>query len=98
MRERIEHILESIDWIEKRVCIVSLQEYASNADLQLMTQFQFLIIGEAIRTIDQDILEKYAYPWHVPRSFRNYIAHTYHKIIHKRVYDAANDLTDLKVV
>ena len=52
---------------------------------QSAVQYQFLIIGEAVRYIDGDILAKYNYPWHLPRSFRNFIIHVYHGIWYIRM-------------
>ncbi len=58
--------------------------------------YQFLIIGEAIRHIDTAILDKYKYPWHIPKSFRNFIAHEYHKIKLESVYRASVDMDNLE--
>ncbi len=62
---------------------------------QNATLYQFLIIGEAIRHIDPSILKKYPYPWHIPKAFRNYIAHEYHHIKIESVYHAACNLDDM---
>ena len=59
-------------------------------------QFQFLVIGEAVRHIDDMILDKYDYPWHIPRSFRNFIIHAYHGIKLERIYYATQDLDALE--
>ena len=59
-------------------------------------QYQFLIIGEAIRYMDDDILAKYNYPWHVPRSFRNFIIHVYHGVKMERIYYATQELDELE--
>ncbi|MFC0261220.1 HepT-like ribonuclease domain-containing protein [Fontibacter flavus] len=36
---------------------------------------QFIVIGEAINHVDDEILNRYAYPWYKVKSFRNFIAH-----------------------
>ena len=59
-------------------------------------QYQFLVIGEAVRHIDTDILDKYNYPWHIPRSFRNFIIHVYHGVKMERIYYATQDLDELE--
>lgn len=59
-------------------------------------RLQFLIIGEAIRSVDNEILEKYPYPWHIPCSLRNYIIHEYHRIKMIRIFYAIEDLDELQ--
>ena len=68
----------------------------NNIMLQSAVQYQFLIIGEAIRHTDDGILARYNYPWHIPRSFRNFIIHAYHGIKMERIYYAAQDLDALE--
>ena len=42
---------------------------------------------------------KYPYPWHLPRSFRNYIAHEYFGINLSQVYKTVTDLLpDFKIL
>lgn len=72
--------------------------FLHDIEKQSAVQFQFLIIGEAIKHIDIALLEKYKYPWHIPRSFRNFIIHEYHGIQMNRIYYAANDLNKLEEV
>jgi len=96
--ERIQHILSAINNIREFMDGASLEAFTSDDLLQSAVKFQFLIIGEATRYIDQSILDKYPYPWHIPMSFRNYIVHAYHGIKIDRVYYAANDLSGLEEV
>ncbi len=63
---------------------------------QSAVQYQFLIIGEAFRYIDDGILAKYNYPWHIPRSFRNFIIHPYYGVKRERIYFATQDLDELE--
>ena len=95
-KERLEHILTAITRIKEFVANVNEELFLADIQLQSAVQYQFLIIGEAIRSIDRDILEKYPYPWHVPCSFRNYIIHEYHGIKMVRIYYATQDLDDLQ--
>lgn len=61
------------------------------------TLYQFAIIGEAIRYVDCDILEKYAYPWHKLIGFRNFILHEYHAISFRIDWEAVKgDIPELK--
>lgn len=59
---------------------------------------QFMVLGEAVRSVDLDLLDRHPYPWNIVRAFRNFIAHQYHAIKVERVYHAANDLAALKQV
>jgi uncharacterized protein with HEPN domain len=94
-KERLEHIRHAIIRIRTFVKDKSVNDFLSDIVLQDAVLYQFIIIGEAISHVDKTILDKYSYPWHIPRSFRNYIAHEYHKIRIESVYNAANDLDDL---
>jgi uncharacterized protein with HEPN domain len=95
-KERIIHILDATALIKEFVQDVNEQEFTSDVKLHSAVQFQFLIIGEAIKHIDLEILEKYDYPWHIPRAFRNFIIHVYHGIKLERIYYAAQDLDSLE--
>lgn len=94
-RKRLEHIKNSILLIQSFVKDLTEENFLNDIKGQNATLYQFLIIGEAIRNIDNSILEKYNYPWHIPRSFRNFIVHEYHKIKLESVYRAAIDLNVL---
>lgn len=95
-KERIEHILDAIRLIKDFVDQKNEAAFLSDTKLQSAVEFQFLIIGEAIKYIDDDLLEKYDYPWHIPRSFRNFIIHVYHGIKLERIYYATQDLDELE--
>jgi uncharacterized protein with HEPN domain len=94
-KERVQHIKSAILKIKSLVLEKSRNEFTEDLLRQDAVMYQFIIIGEAIRHIDRSILDKYPYPWHILRSFRNYIAHEYHKISMESVYNAANDLDKL---
>ncbi|MFZ1677423.1 MAG: HepT-like ribonuclease domain-containing protein [Saprospiraceae bacterium] len=97
-KDRIDHVLNCIRSIREFVKDSNAQDFTDDIKLQSAVLYQFLIIGEAIRNIDQSILSKYSYPWHIPRSFRNFIIHEYHGISMERIYFAANDLKGLEDV
>lgn len=88
--------MEAIRLIKSFVADIDEQEFIADVKIQSAVQFQFLIIGEAIKHIDNTILEKYNYPWHIPRSFRNFIIHVYHGIRLERIYYATQDLDELE--
>jgi uncharacterized protein with HEPN domain len=95
-KERVEHILEAIRLIKEFVSGMSGKSFSKDVKVQSAVQYQFLIIGEAIRHIDDELLNKYDYPWHIPRSFRNFIIHVYHGIKTERIYYATRDLDELE--
>ncbi|MGI9190630.1 MAG: HepT-like ribonuclease domain-containing protein [Chitinophagaceae bacterium] len=96
--ERINHILNAIRAIQNFMLDVDEESFLNDIEKQSAVQFQFLIIGEAIKHIDISFLNNYKYPWHIPRSFRNFIIHEYHGIQMNRIYYAANDLFELEAV
>jgi uncharacterized protein with HEPN domain len=71
-RERMEHVLKAIGTINSFVEGFDEKAFVEDIKTQSAVQYQFLVIGEAIRNIDSTILEKYSYPWYIPRSFRNF--------------------------
>jgi uncharacterized protein with HEPN domain len=95
-RERAEHILEAIRLIKEFVSDMDETAFINDIKIQSAVQYQFLIIGEAIRQIDDAVLAKYNYPWHIPRSFRNFIIHVYHGVKMERIYFATQDLDELE--
>ena len=95
-KERAEHILEALKLIKEFVAGMDETTFVNDIIIQSAVQYQFLIIGEAIRYIDDAILVKYSYPWHIPRSFRNFIIHAYHGVKMERIYFATQDLDDLE--
>ena len=95
-KERVAHILEAIRLIKEFVDGMSEKTFSRDVKVQSAVQYQFLIIGEAIRHIDDELLNKYDYPWHIPRSFRNFIIHVYHGIKTERIYYATRDLDELE--
>lgn len=95
-KERVESILNAIHLIRQFVEGEDEVSFSQDIKLQSAVQYQFLIIGEAVRHIDDEILAKYNYPWHIPRSFRNFIIHVYHNIKMERIYYATQNLNELE--
>lgn len=96
--ERIQHILSAITNIREFMDGASLEAFTSDDLLQSAVKFQFLIIGEATRFIDQSILDKYPYPWHIPMSFPNFIIDSYGVIKIDSIYYSTTDLGGLEEV
>lgn len=96
-KERVQHILNAINSIHEFVEDVDKKTFLTDNKIQSAVQYQFLVIGEAIRYIDKSILAKYQYHWHIPLSFRNFIIHEYHGVKMERIYYATQDLTELEI-
>ncbi len=96
LTERVIHIFNAIGLIENFVDEISEGIFLKDVKLQSAVQYQFLIIGEAVKYIDHTALEQYPYPWHIPRSFRNFIIHEYHGVKMERIFYASKDLQLLK--
>jgi uncharacterized protein with HEPN domain len=98
-KERIEHILKAISDIESFIENHTKESFLGSYVTINATLFQFAVIGEAIVHVDNDILDRYSYPWHRVRGFRNFILHEYHAIEYRIVWDAAKkDLAGLKKI
>lgn len=96
--DRIHHVLMAIQNIKAFMKESSVSTFSEDSLLQSAVKYEFLIIGEAIKHIDPSILERYPYPWHIPKSFRNFIIHAYHGIRIERIYYATGDLEELQLV
>ena len=77
---RLQHIQDSIINIEKYVQNETSDSFCKKDLLHDAVLLQFIIIGEAINSVEEELLEKYPYPWYKVRSFRNMIAHEYFNI------------------
>lgn len=77
---RLQHIKDAIMNIEKYVQNETNETFNAKELLHDAVLLQFIIIGEAISNVEEDLLEKYPYPWYKVRSFRNMIAHEYFNI------------------
>ncbi len=96
-KERLDHILYAIKKIEEYTDQGNLENFKKTSMLHDAVLLQLLIIGEAIGNIDNEILDKYDYPWHLARSFRNFIAHKYFGINLEQAWNTVlNDLPNLK--
>jgi uncharacterized protein with HEPN domain len=98
-KERLQHILEAIAKINGFIDGQSKESFCKSDVIQDATLYQFTIIGEAVVHIDRELLNKYPYPWHNIRSFRNFILHEYQAIEIWIVWETAkNDLSQLKKI
>jgi len=96
-RDRLSHILESISTIEDFISECTKSEFLGDRKTIDATLFQFAVIGEVIVHVDENILDKYDFPWYKVRDFRNFILHEYHAIEDKVIWDTiGKDLPLLK--
>ena len=97
--KRLQHIVEAIAEIHKYVLNETETSFCQSKLIHNAVLFQFSVIGEAIIHVEDEKLEKYDYPWHKVRSFRNMIAHEYFNIKIIAVWKIIeNDLPILKDV
>ena len=98
-KKRLEHILEAIHQIDTFTKGMDKEMFLDDPVIQSAVLYQFAVIGEAVAKTNRDILDKYPYPWHYVRSFRNFILHEYHAIEIRVVWDTIqNDLPGLKKI
>ena len=97
--KRLQHILEAIAEIHKYVLNESVTSFCQSGLIHDAVLYQFSVIGEAIIHVEDEKLDKYVYPWHKVRSFRNMIAHEYFNIKLIAVWAIIqNDLPELKKI
>lgn len=98
-RKRLEHIEQAIENIERYSQNQTEKRFCADPILNSAVLFQFTVIGEAIIHVELEKLEKYDYPWHKVRSFRNLIAHEYFNIKLTAVWKTVkSDLPELKTM
>jgi uncharacterized protein with HEPN domain len=69
--------MDAIESIEAFTKDLSEEEFMQDSKICSAVLFQFVIIGEAVSALSLELMQKYPYAWHKPRSFRNFIAHEY---------------------
>lgn len=97
--ERLSHIQKAINEIKTFTHNINKDEFINNHLLTSAVLFQFSVIGEAVIHIDNDLLDRYEYPWYKVRAFRNLISHEYFQIKLDAVWEIViNDLPELKQI
>ena len=86
-KERVEHILNAITLIQKFIENQTLENFSIDHKTYSACLYQYTIIGEAVANIDNEILDKYPYPWFKVKSFRNFIVHEYQAVDERVVWD-----------
>lgn len=94
----LQHILESIELIEKRVNNVTQEGFINDIDLQDMIIRRLEIIGEAVRNLPEEFRNKHPLiNWQDPADMRNVLIHGYFDIDLDVVWKTIkNDLPEFK--
>lgn len=69
--KRLQQIQEAIVRIQEYVRDQSFTSFCQSGLIHDAVLYQFSVIGEAIIHVEHEKLDKYDYPWHKVRSFRN---------------------------
>lgn len=95
--ERLIHIRDAAGRIENFTLEMNEADFLTDDLVLSAVLFQFSVIGEAVKHIGSDHLDKYKYPWHRVRAFRNLISHAYFHVKPQAVWNVIkNDLPGLK--
>ncbi len=98
-KESLEQMLDAITKIEAFCTDSNEKLFSGDLKLNSAVLLHFVIIGEAIINVDNEILKQNNYAWYKVKAFRNLIAHQYHIITMKMVWGIiVNDLPELKKV
>jgi len=84
--DRLKQIAQAIASVRIYTKDLDKEAFFSDQMIQDAVLMQFIIIGENVARLEEDLLEKYAYPWHRVRAFRNIIAHDYYNISPEAVW------------
>lgn len=94
----LQHILESVDWIEKDLANLSEDEFYENVPIQDAVVRRIEIIGEAARNLPEDFKQANSeIPWLDIADMRNKLIHEYFDIDLELVWETIkSDLPALK--
>lgn len=86
----LHDILEAADAIARFVEDTSRDAFLADSEKQSAVAFQFLIIGEAVRNLPDEMKSRYPdIAWGRARNLRNLIAHHYFAIDWSIIWDTA---------
>lgn len=93
----ILHLLEAISDIHRFTAGKTAADFLAYEILQGAVLLKFSIMGEAIRHVDDALLQRYPYPWYGVRAMRNLIAHESFQVKMEAVWAIIeSDLVPLK--
>ncbi len=91
-RLRLQDILQSITGIEQRTANITFEEFQNNETLVKAVLYDFVVIGEATRTIPDQIQNRYPdIPWRLMAGMRNVVTHEYFQVDLARVWETIQD-------
>ena len=89
--QRIYHILEQAASIRHRLAGLTAEELFANQDKTEATLYGLMVIGEAVRAMDDAFKASYPdIPWRSIVGMRNFIVHEYEGIDYDEVWKAAS--------
>jgi uncharacterized protein with HEPN domain len=99
LADRLVHILESINAIQKVLAERTFDDFANDLVARLAVERSFEIISEASRRIPSDVkAQQQAINWRGLADPGNVLRHAYHRIDTRTLWDhAARDLPPLKI-
>lgn len=94
----LQHILDSIELIEKRMENITYKHFMEDIDLQDMVIRRLEIIGEAVRNLPKEFREKHSgIKWQDPADMRSVLIHGYLNVDLNIVWDTIRkDLPEFK--
>ena len=97
-RDRLEHILDAIDKIERVVDGVRIDQFRDDWQKRLLVERLLEIIGEAANHVSIDCQDLHSHvPWVTMTNMRNFISHEYFRIDVGIVWDTATEsIPDLR--
>ena len=94
----LDHILNSLKLLEKYTQNLKYDDFVNNYEKQDSVVRRLEIMGEAIRNLPEEFLDKYPdIPWRDIMDFRNVLVHQYFDVNIKRVWETLQtDIPSLK--
>jgi uncharacterized protein with HEPN domain len=87
----VEDILQAIERIQTYVEGTSFEEFSGNDLLLAAVERKFIIIGEAVRHIPDEIITTYpSVPWRQMADMRNMVAHVYWGVDPRYLWDTVH--------
>ncbi len=97
-KDFIDDILNAVKDIEKFVKDVNYESFVSNKEKINAVVYSLLIIGEAVKSIPEQIKQQYPeIPWNKIAGMRNRLIHGYFTVDCEKVWETVNrDIPQLK--
>jgi|SRR3989338_4220499 len=90
--DRLLHITEAIDMLERHLAGVSLDDFYRNELLVNLAARQISIIGEAMNNLSDELKQKYPdLPYAEARQMRNFLIHEYFDTNSRTLWETYTD-------